>query len=78
MAPLLLNGVPVNALAQFGKLQEVAAQSTNDRVLVLIQLHGGNDGLNTLVPLNQYDRYHQLRPNIALPDKGSRRVHHVG
>ena len=73
LAPLLLNGVPVNALAQFGKLQEVAAQSTNDRVLVLIQLHGGNDGLNTLVPLNQYDRYHQLRANIALPNKGSRK-----
>ena len=73
LAPLLLNGVPVNALAQFGKLQEVAAQSTNDRVLVLIQLHGGNDGLNTLVPLNQYDRYHQLRSNIALPTRGSRK-----
>ena len=36
--------------------------------LVIIQLSGGNDGLNTIVPYRN-DRYHQLRPTIALPDK---------
>ncbi len=34
--------------------------------LVLIQLQGGNDGLNTLIPLNQYDEYFKLRPTIGL------------
>jgi len=34
------------------------------RNLVIIQLSGGNDGLNTIVPF-QNDLYHQLRPNIA-------------
>ncbi|MFP4339369.1 MAG: DUF1501 domain-containing protein [Cyclobacteriaceae bacterium] len=74
LAPLLLNGIPVQQLMGQSALKELAAQSTNDRVLVLIQLHGGNDGLNTLVPLNQYDIYHRLRSNIALPQKGSRSV----
>lgn len=41
--------------------------STNDRVLVLIRLKGGNDGLNTIVPLNDYGAYAAGRPSIALP-----------
>jgi len=35
-----------------------------DRQLVVVQLNGGNDGLNTVVPLNDYDNYALLRPNI--------------
>ena len=34
-------------------------------IFVLIQLAGGNDGLNTLVPF-QDDRYYRLRPRLAL------------
>jgi uncharacterized protein (DUF1501 family) len=37
---------------------------TNDRVLVMIQLAGGNDGLRTLVPLND-PKLHDLRPKLA-------------
>ena len=39
----------------------------SDRVLVLINLTGGNDGLNTLVPLDQYDNLAKVRSNIVLP-----------
>ncbi|WP_282135078.1 DUF1501 domain-containing protein [Seonamhaeicola maritimus] len=41
------------------------------RKLVLINLAGANDGLNTLVPLNQYDSYSNLRPTIKVPESGS-------
>lgn len=41
--------------------------SSNDRVVVLIRLKGGNDGLNTIVPIYDYGRYASVRPNIALP-----------
>ena len=36
----------------------------NDRILVMIQLAGGNDGLRTLVPL-QDQALHDLRPKLA-------------
>ena len=38
----------------------------DDRVLVMIELAGGNDAVNTLVPLTGV--YHDLRPTIALPE----------
>ena len=36
------------------------------RLLVLIELKGGNDGLNTVVPYASAD-YYRLRPGIAIP-----------
>jgi len=39
-----------------------------DRVLVLVRLIGGNDGLNTVVPLFDYGRYAGWRPGIAHPE----------
>lgn len=46
----------------------LAAETTaaaNDRILVLIQLAGGNDGLNTVVPTAD-DAYYRARPGIAI------------
>lgn len=37
-----------------------------DRVLVLVELNGGNDGLNMLIPYAD-DRYYQARPRLAIP-----------
>lgn len=37
----------------------------DDRVLVVVQLSGGNDGLNTVVPFTD-ERYYQARPNLAI------------
>jgi uncharacterized protein (DUF1501 family) len=42
------------------------ASTTNGRVLVVLQLAGGNDGLNTLVP--SVGRYRDLRPSLAVPE----------
>ena len=36
------------------------------RLLVLVELSGGNDGLNTVVP-HRDERYRALRPRLALP-----------
>ncbi len=42
--------------------------SESDRVLVLIRLKGGNDGLNTIVPIYDYDRYANFRPTLKLAE----------
>ncbi len=39
---------------------------TNGNILVLVQMQGGNDGLNMVVPFEN-DIYYQKRPNIAIP-----------
>ncbi len=69
---MMLNGLPLSVMARTGEMQRLAATASNDRVLVIIQLHGGNDGLNTIVPINQYSQYYNVRPNIAIPDHGKR------
>ncbi|MEM8558572.1 MAG: DUF1501 domain-containing protein, partial [Bacteroidota bacterium] len=61
---LLLGGTPVRTLAQTPFLQHLAQLET-DRVLVLIQLNGGNDGLNTIVPVTN-DLYYNARPSLAI------------
>lgn len=44
------------------------SRSAEDRVLVIIRLNGGNDGLNTLIPLDQYDNLMIQRPNVIIPE----------
>ena len=48
-----------------GSLTQVAT-GTDNPILVLIQLAGGNDGLNTVVPYTN-DFYYKARPNIGFP-----------
>lgn len=66
--PSLVNGFGIRAYATSPLAGLVNAFTTDtDHVLVLIQLNGGNDGLNTLVPLDQYDRLANARANVLLP-----------
>ncbi|MEO6130481.1 MAG: hypothetical protein ABIQ02_01445, partial [Saprospiraceae bacterium] len=63
--PVLLNGMKLGAVPfplMYGHGPE------NDRVLVLIQLNGGNDGLNCVIPVDQYSALSALRPNILIPE----------
>ncbi len=71
-AGLTLGGIPLNLLAANSGLKQMAAASNNDNVLIFIQMHGGNDGLNTLIPISQYTDYYNLRPNIAIRESGTR------
>lgn len=54
-------------LAQTGRaLAADKSSADRDRVLVVVQLAGGNDGLNTLVPFRD-DAYAKARPKLAVP-----------
>ena len=53
--PVVVGGVTVNAYGSSPMLSAMtSALYETDRVLVIVQLSGGNDGLNTLIPLDQY------------------------
>lgn len=67
--PSLFRGYQLSTLAAAHPLVQSLLQSpgTTDHVLVLIQLQGGNDGLNTVIPLQYYSEYVNARPNIYIP-----------
>lgn len=82
----LLGGVSGITLgAPTARLAQLLSNVDNDRVLLLIQLQGGNDGLNTLVPLDQLPVLNGVRPQVALPEStllplgpGASRAFHPG
>ncbi len=65
--PSILGGLSAKAWGNSAFLRSLT-EVNNDHVLVLIQLAGGNDGLNTLIPLELYADYNRVRPNIAIPE----------
>lgn len=42
------------------------ANNANNNSLIMVQLGGGNDGLNTFIPINE-QAYFDARPNLAIP-----------
>ena len=49
-------------------VEALRSSTADDRVLVVVQLFGGNDGLNTVIPLDQYSLLSQFRNNVLIPD----------
>lgn len=66
-----LSLLPTEVFALFKSAGMDTCPNVNGKKIVLIQLAGANDGLNTVVPINQYDTYAALRPNIKLNNGGS-------
>jgi uncharacterized protein (DUF1501 family) len=73
-----LSGISVAAgtalrVGVFGRAAAALAAEAdaNGKILVVLELSGGNDGLNTLVPYGD-DAYYKRRPNIGIPKKSLR------
>lgn len=68
--PVFLDGFGLKALNRQSALVQALLSTQSayaDRVLVIVYLNGGNDGLNTVIPLDQLSAYNTLRSNIAIP-----------
>ncbi len=46
----------------------LAQTYSRGKILVLIKLNGGNDGLNTVIPLDQLSPLSSARPHVILPE----------
>ncbi len=67
--PGIIDGFSVRALGPNSVFQRLLSPFTEtDHVLVLIQLNGGNDGLNTVLALDQYGNLSNARSNILIPE----------
>jgi uncharacterized protein (DUF1501 family) len=70
-APLLIHGVPVIASSKLDSitLEKMALSAINcGKILVIIQQNGGNDGLNTVFPLDQWSKLFNARSNILMDE----------
>ena len=69
LIPPMLGGMGVNAMAKSPLISALYNElEETDKVLVLVYLGGGNDGLNTLVPMDQFSKLNSARPDVILPE----------
>ena len=68
-ATAVIGGMPVRAMGMESPLiQSLMGMTTDtDHVLVLVQMSGGNDGMNMVIPIDTYSSYQAARSNVAIP-----------
>ncbi len=69
LIPFFIDGFPLKMYGRTPLLEMLVNSATEtDRVLVLVQMSGGNDGLNTVIPIDQYSSLSNARSNILLDE----------
>ncbi len=65
--------LPLGMAGAAGPAAGAAPERKGERILVVLEMSGGNDGLNTVVP-HADDTYYRLRPRIAIRPQRVRRI----
>ena len=68
-ASVPIAGSKLSSFCTPSMLNLMCCDEIQDRVLVLINLGGGNDGINNFIPLDQYDAYRNYRPTLGIPEE---------
>ena len=68
-ASTMIGGIPVRTMGMESPLIQslIGMAQETDHVLVLVQLNGGNDGMNTVIPIDTFSSYQAARSNVAIP-----------
>ncbi len=66
-------GLPLGLPLGLAPWRAARATAGNERILVVFEMSGGNDGLNTVVPYVD-DIYYRLRPNLAIRPERVRKL----
>src|SRR5688572_1677735 len=68
-ATTMFGNIPVSTMGMECSLIRALMENPTDtdHVLVLVQMNGGNDGLNMVIPIETYSKYQAARSNVAIP-----------
>ena len=68
-ATTVIGNIPIRTMGMESPLIRALMDNPTDtdHVLVLVQMNGGNDGLNMVVPIDVYANYMAARSNVAIP-----------
>ena len=69
--PLLLSRTTQALTAE--AMRGTSIEANPERILVVVELSGGNDGLNTVVPFGN-DEYYRVRPNIGIRESDAIKI----
>ena len=69
----LLQALSAMSLSTALPLHALAKPADGNRILVVVELTGANDGFNTLVPFGD-DNYYKLRPNLGIRANRLRKI----
>lgn len=70
LLPSLVSGFSFRAFSADSDIMQslMLPVTETDHVFVIIQLNGGNDGLNMVVPIENFSNYASARQNIYIPE----------
>jgi uncharacterized protein (DUF1501 family) len=71
--PFFINGIPLKAFGKSPLVKALMNSQSADKILVIVQLSGGNYGVNTVLPIDQYQHLSLSnvqggRSNILIPE----------